>query len=62
MNSQRHPLLDGGGVERIQVGMVKVAGLERGWDQRCDQPQLVGLFHDVDGHLLVFDGSDTDTA
>ena len=62
VNAQRHVELDGGGVERVEIGVVEVAGLERRRDQSRDQPQLLGLAHDVDGHLPVLDRGDTDAA
>ena len=62
VNAQRHPELDGRGVERVEIGVVEVAGLERRRDQSRDQPQLLGFAHDVDGHLSVFDRGDTDAA
>ena len=37
------PQFDGGGVERVEVGVVEVAGLERRRDQGRDQPKLFGL-------------------
>ncbi len=44
VNSQRHPLLDGGGVERIQVSMVKVRDLSAGGTNVATSPSSLASF------------------
>ena len=62
VNAQRHVEVDGGGVERVEVGVVEVAGLQRRRDEGRDQPELLGFAHDVDGHLAVLDRGHGDAA
>jgi len=62
MNAQRHSEFDGGGVERIKVGVVEVARFQCGRNEGRHQPKVFGLGHDVDGDLAVLDGRHGDAA
>src|SRR5271163_648996 len=55
VDAEWHPELHRSGVERVQIGVVEVAGLECRRYQSRHQPEVLGFGHDVDGYLPVFD-------
>ena len=62
VNAERHVELDGGGVERVEIRVVEVAGLQRGRDLRRHQAEVLRLAHDVDRDLAVLDRRHGDAA
>ena len=55
VDAERHVELDGGGVERIEIGVVEVARLQRRRDHRRHQAELLRLAHDVDRDVAVLE-------
>ena len=62
VDAKRHLQLDGGRVERVEIGVIEVAGLQRGRDVGRDQAEILCLTHDVDRHVAVLDRRDGDAA
>ncbi len=62
MHPQRHPEFDGGGIERVEVGVVEVACLERRRHQSRHQPKVFGFGHDIDRQPAMFYRSHRDAA
>ena len=60
VDTERHGQLGGGRIERIQIGVIEVAVLQRRRDVGGHQPEILCLTHDVDRHVAVLDRRDSD--